>query len=274
MLPVLAGIAAIPIIAAIGRRVAGERGGVWAAVIGAIAPALLVSSLDARMYMLATTLVLASTLCLLRALDRPSALRWALYAGVRDARRLHRVLRLVRGVRPGGHGCRAVPARAVSIGPRGGWARRAHPRQPRSVDRSSHGRSSATAPERSGCPSSASSACCGGLEQFFTGPPMNTWVNGFAAVRAMELAGDVAGVLLFAALILNRRRLTRDGAASAGFLGPRRRDRGRGDGPREPGSPAGGRAVPQLGMGRPLPAARREPGDPADAARRGRCRSR
>src|SRR5580692_5609713 len=45
----------------------------------AIPPALLVSSLDARMYVLATTLVLASTLCLLRALERPSLLRWALY---------------------------------------------------------------------------------------------------------------------------------------------------------------------------------------------------
>jgi mannosyltransferase len=73
------GTAAIPLVAALGRRVAGDAGGVWAAVIGAVAPALLVSSLDARMYVLATTLVLASTLCLLRALDRPSPLRWALY---------------------------------------------------------------------------------------------------------------------------------------------------------------------------------------------------
>ena len=79
LFPVLAGTAAIPLVAALGRRVAGDRGGVWAAVIGCIAPALLVSSLDARMYVLATTLVLAATLCLLRALERPSPLRWALY---------------------------------------------------------------------------------------------------------------------------------------------------------------------------------------------------
>src|ERR1700693_4063723 len=79
LFPALVGTAAIPLVAALGRRVAGDAGGIWAAVIGAVAPALLVSSLDARMYVLATTLVLASTLCLLRALERPSLLRWALY---------------------------------------------------------------------------------------------------------------------------------------------------------------------------------------------------
>src|SRR6202162_2657198 len=79
LFPALVGTAAIPLLAALGRRVAGDAGGLWAAVIGAVAPALLVSSLDARMYVLATTLVLASTLCLLRALERPSLLRWALY---------------------------------------------------------------------------------------------------------------------------------------------------------------------------------------------------
>ena len=81
-LPGPCGSAAIPVVAALGRRVAGDAGGIWAAVIGAVAPALIVSSLDARMYMLATTLVLASTLCLLRALERPSLLRWALYAAL------------------------------------------------------------------------------------------------------------------------------------------------------------------------------------------------
>ena len=133
VLPVLAGVAAIPIIAALGRRVAGDAGGIWAAVIGAIAPALVVSSLDARMYMLATTLVLASTLCLLRALERPSALRWALYATCAILAvytvyfALFAVLAQVITV------ARALPARADSIGARGRRARRAHRGQPRSV---------------------------------------------------------------------------------------------------------------------------------------------
>src|SRR5579863_7937938 len=82
LFPVLAGTATIPLLAALGRRIAGDAGGVWAAVIGAVAPALMVSSLDARMYVLATTLVLASTLCLLRALERPARRRWALYGAL------------------------------------------------------------------------------------------------------------------------------------------------------------------------------------------------
>ena len=32
------------------------------------------------------------------------------------------------------------------------------------------------------------SSALGGLEQFFTGPPLNTWVNGFGALRALEVA--------------------------------------------------------------------------------------
>ena len=84
LFPVLLGTAAIPLLAALGRRIAGDTGGIWSAVIGAVAPALLVASLDARMYILATTLVLASTLCLLRALERPSVVRWTLYASCRS----------------------------------------------------------------------------------------------------------------------------------------------------------------------------------------------
>ena len=118
--PALAGVAAIPIIAALGRRVAGDAGGTWAAVIAAVAPALLVSSLDARMYMIASALVLASTLCLLRALERPSLLRWALYAGMSDPRRLHGVLRPLRGAGTGDRGrdpvCAPAPEDRVARG--------------------------------------------------------------------------------------------------------------------------------------------------------------
>ena len=104
LFPVLVGSAAIPIVAALGRRVAGDAGGIWAAVIGAVAPALMVSSLDARMYVLATTLVLASTLCLLRALERPSAVAVGALCRALDPRRLHRVFRAVRRLRSGGDG--------------------------------------------------------------------------------------------------------------------------------------------------------------------------
>src|ERR1700736_3600519 len=55
LVPALAGAAAIPIIAALGRRVGGDRAGVISAVLAAVAPALVLSARDARMYALATT---------------------------------------------------------------------------------------------------------------------------------------------------------------------------------------------------------------------------
>ncbi len=58
----------------------------------------------------------------------------------------------------------------------------------------------------------------GGLEQFFTGPPLNTWVTGFGALRALELAGDAAGCLVLVALFAYRRRLSVAGAEAARFL--------------------------------------------------------
>ncbi len=217
LLPVLAGIAAIPIIAALGRWVAGDAGGIWAALIAAIAPALVVSSLDARMYMLATTLVLASTLCLLRALEQPSALRWTLYATcailavytvyfalfavlaqVISVAVLYRRARSRSVLTVAGLGVLTV----VSLVP---WVVVARAQL-------SHTAGAFWVPKLGAV------SLLGGLEQFFTGPPVNTWVTGFAAVRALELAGDVAGVLLFVALILNRRRLAPDGAATAVFL--------------------------------------------------------
>ena len=68
-------------------------------------------------------------------------------------------------------------------------------------------------------PSLSVTSLFGGLEQFFTGPPLNTWVTGFALLRALELAGDVAGCLALAALVVNRKRLTAAGAETAAFLG-------------------------------------------------------
>jgi 4-amino-4-deoxy-L-arabinose transferase-like glycosyltransferase len=216
LFPVLVGAAAIPLLAALGRRIAGDSGGVWSAVIGAVAPALLVASLDARMYILATTLVLASTLCLLRALDRPSVVRWTLYAlmsilavytvyfalfavfaQVITVSVLHRrrfgtvVLVSALGL-----------ATVVSLVP---WIIAARAQL-------SHGAGAFWVP-----PLSVTSLF-GGLEQFFTGPPLNTWVTGFAPLRALELVGDAAGCLALAALVVNRKRLTAAGAHAAAVV--------------------------------------------------------
>ena len=82
LVPVIAGAGAIPLGAALGRRIAGDRGGIITALVCALTPALVLSARDARMYALATTLVLASTLLLWRAVERPARVRWAAYAAV------------------------------------------------------------------------------------------------------------------------------------------------------------------------------------------------
>jgi 4-amino-4-deoxy-L-arabinose transferase-like glycosyltransferase len=217
LFPVLIGTAAIPLLAALGRRVSGDAGGVWSALVGGFAPALLVSSLDARMYVLATTLVLASTLCLLRALERPSALRWALYlaasilavytvyfalfavfAEVVSVAVLHR-RRFSTVVLVGALGAGTL----ASLTP---WVIAAGAQL-------SHSTGAFWVP-RLGI-----SSVLGGLEQFFTGPPLNSWVTAFAALRALEIAGDVVGCLVLVAFVTNRRRLTEAGAEAAAFLG-------------------------------------------------------
>jgi 4-amino-4-deoxy-L-arabinose transferase-like glycosyltransferase len=216
LFPVLVGSAAIPIVAGLGRRAAGDAGGIWAAVIGAVAPALTVSSLDARMYVLATTLVLASTLFLLRALERPSGLRWALYAvlsilavytvyfalfavfaQVVTVAVMHRrkfgtiVIVAALGA-----------ATLVSLVP---WVIAASAQL-------SHSAGAFWVPRLS------VKSAFGGLEQFFTGPPLNTWVTGFGALRALELVGDAAGCLVLAGLFVYRRRLSAAGSETARFL--------------------------------------------------------
>ncbi|MFZ0128380.1 MAG: glycosyltransferase family 39 protein [Candidatus Dormiibacterota bacterium] len=217
LFPVLAGTAAIPLIAALGRRVAGDTGGLWAAGIGTIAPALLVSSLDARMYVLATTLVLASTLGLLRALERPTFLRWAFYlaAAVLAVYTVYFALFAVfaQVITVGvlyRHRLRAVllvatlgVAIVLSLVP---WIVVARAQL-------SHSAGAFWVPALS------VTSLFGGLEQFFTGPPLNTWVTGFAALRALEVAGDLIGCLVLVALVVNRKRLTAVGVETAAFLG-------------------------------------------------------
>jgi 4-amino-4-deoxy-L-arabinose transferase-like glycosyltransferase len=75
----IAGTLIVPVGAALGRRCAGDRGGLWAAAIFALVPALVMSGRDARMYAMASTLVAVATLALWRAAERGTPLRWAVY---------------------------------------------------------------------------------------------------------------------------------------------------------------------------------------------------
>ena len=72
LLSALAGTAAIPIGAALGRRIGGNRVGVWCALIFAVFPSLVLESRDARSYALATTMVLAATLAVWRLVEHPT----------------------------------------------------------------------------------------------------------------------------------------------------------------------------------------------------------
>ncbi len=75
----LAGTAAVLLSAAIGRRLAGDRAGLLAAAVLAAFPGYLLSSRDARGYALAMALVLAASLTLWRAIERPTRGRLMVY---------------------------------------------------------------------------------------------------------------------------------------------------------------------------------------------------
>jgi uncharacterized membrane protein len=76
---VLAGTAAVPLAAALGRRVGGDRAGIASGAVVAVTPLLVLWSRDARMYALATSMILAMALALWRAVERPSPGRVVLY---------------------------------------------------------------------------------------------------------------------------------------------------------------------------------------------------
>jgi Dolichyl-phosphate-mannose-protein mannosyltransferase len=76
----LAGTAAVPLLAALARRLADNRAALCAALAAAVLPPLVASSRDGRMYALAGTLVLAMALTLWRAAEQPTRARLATHA--------------------------------------------------------------------------------------------------------------------------------------------------------------------------------------------------
>jgi 4-amino-4-deoxy-L-arabinose transferase-like glycosyltransferase len=85
LVPAFAGIAAIPLLAALARRMGGDAAGIWAAVFVAVVPTTVMLSGFARMYGLAATLTVAAALALWRFVEKPGAPRWAAYAAVAAA---------------------------------------------------------------------------------------------------------------------------------------------------------------------------------------------
>ncbi len=79
-LSVLAMAAAAACVALVGRRLAGARAGLAAGLVFALVPSVSRFAQEIRFYAVAVLVATLATLLLLRALDRPSAARWAAYA--------------------------------------------------------------------------------------------------------------------------------------------------------------------------------------------------
>jgi mannosyltransferase len=85
LVPAIAGVALIPLLAVLARRGAsaaggaGDAAGLWAGALAAVLPATLLYSENARMYAAAGVLVVAATLLLWRAIERPGLWRWIGY---------------------------------------------------------------------------------------------------------------------------------------------------------------------------------------------------
>ena len=75
----IAGTLIVPVGAALARRCAGDRAGLWAAATFALVASLVMSGRDARMYAMSSTLIAWSTLALWRAAERPTWARWGIY---------------------------------------------------------------------------------------------------------------------------------------------------------------------------------------------------
>jgi 4-amino-4-deoxy-L-arabinose transferase-like glycosyltransferase len=211
----LGGAAAIPNGAALGRRIAGNRGGVITAVLIAVAPAFVLSARDARMYALATTLVLAATLLLWRAVEKPSPARWVAYFGVTTLALYTDYFAIL-----------AVAAQviAVMLVLRAGWRRTLMTVAASGVAvlmlvpwllaaRAQF----AHAGDAFWVPQLGFLSVSGEFVQFFSGPPVDPWIATRPLLQTFQGFAVLAGVISAAALITFRHRLPAPGRRAALF---------------------------------------------------------
>ena len=206
----MAGTVIVPVVAAIARRCAGDRAGLWAAGICALVPALVWSGRDARMYAMATSLVALSALALWRAADAPSPARWLLYG-----------LAVLLAIYTQYFALLAIPAQLIALrfALRASW------------------RTVATAAAVCGAslvalvpwlifaapqfrhaetpfwvPPLSLNSIRGAVMQFFTGPPIENGANGLLAIQILQAGAVVAGIAAVILLVLRRKTL---GSAAA-----------------------------------------------------------
>ena len=214
LVPTLAGIAAIPLLAALARRVAGDAAGIWAAVFAAVVPTTVMLSGFARMYGLAATLTLAAVLLLWRAVEKPGAGRWVAYATVSAAAiwtdyfsvvALAGILLAALWLRPGRRVAVAgLVATAVAVASIAPWL---------VVARAQF--------EHTGqgfwVPPLSPSMLGGTLGQLFMGPPVNGRIPYASALEALQALAVAAGTAALAWAWVAWRRLGAESRRAAAY---------------------------------------------------------
>lgn len=214
LVPALAGIALIPLLAALARRAAGDAAGLWAAAFAAVLPATLMASENARMYSLAGALVVAATLLLWRAVERtgvertgvegppgerPAVGLWLAYCLVAAAAvwtdyfagvALVGVVAALAWLRPGRRALvSAGAATAIALASMGPWLLFA-------------GAQLEHAGQGFWIPPLSPDSIAGTFGQLFAGPPVDLGVPGLDVLVALQVIAVVAGSVALAAVAL------------------------------------------------------------------------
>ena len=214
LIPMAAGIVSIPLLAALGRRVAGDAGGLWTAAFVAALPAALFTSANARMYGLAGTLVVAAALLLWRAIERPRSREWVAFAAVSaaavwtdyfSALALAGILVAASWLRPSRRvyaiACLAFAAALASLAP---WLLYA-------ADQLNHaGQGFWVAPL-------SLTGLAGTAGQLFAGPENKAEPPLRSVLLALQVAAAIAGWLALAGFAVPRGRLSPAASRAAGF---------------------------------------------------------
>ena len=214
LVPVAAGIALIPLLATLARRVAGDAAALWTAALVAVLPAALFTATNARMYGLAGTLVVAATLLLWRAVERPGPWRYAAFGAVCaaalwtdyfSAPALAGVVVAAVVLRPSRRvyatACLVLAAAAVSLVP---WLVYA------GAQLNHAGQGFWVAPL-------SPAGVAGTAGQLFAGPENRADPPLGSILLALQVVAAVAGALALAALAARRRQLAPEQRRAAGF---------------------------------------------------------
>jgi 4-amino-4-deoxy-L-arabinose transferase-like glycosyltransferase len=214
LVPVLAGIALIPLLAALAKRVGGDAASLWTALFVALAPTTLMLSGFARMYGLAAALTVASALLLWRATERPSPARWAAYVAAGAAAvwtdyfaavALAGIFAAALWLRPGRRSAAiALAATALAVASIAPWLVVARAQ----FEHASQG---------FWLPQLSPTMVAGTLAQLFIGPPVKAGLPFETVLIALQALAAIAGFAALAGAVLAWRRLDADGRRAAIF---------------------------------------------------------